>query len=120
MGYASTVVAALLIGPLTWSHSLLLLLLASPIFWAASRQITTRVALVIIAAILSINPRFYWTDALKSGEMNVAKPALILGAISVQFYALALLFIIGIVLTATSPGNVGSCARDGTPPGGEE
>jgi len=52
LGYASTVVASLLIGPLTWGHSLLLLPLPFSIFWASARGRATRVALVTIALIL--------------------------------------------------------------------
>lgn len=97
MSFATTIVACLLLGPLTWSHSLLLLLLAIPIFWSYSISKSIRIALVAIAFILAIDPRFLWSFVLS--DDLIATPRQSLTVFSLQFYALALLFAIGIGIT---------------------
>lgn len=89
LGYGAAVVAMLLISPVTWSHSLLMLILPGAILWRDLRSPASRACLVAIVAVLAVHPGFFVSRlALPTDGSGVATAAQSLGVVSLQFYSL--------------------------------
>jgi hypothetical protein len=96
--FGLAVVVMLLASPITWDHSLVILLLPLAIMWArlpAGRLAVTFWALV---SVLSVGAgTFYWGESMR-GAKKAPTPFQVVSNLSVQTYALAGVFGLGVVL----------------------
>ena len=100
LAFASTLTAMLLVSPVTWDTSLLLLLVPMTVI-AASRQNRLsrwmQVALMLLLVIVWL-PQPLMTILLTGGRtMTVVPPSFLLGVGSVKFYALLGTFAVGLL-----------------------
>jgi hypothetical protein len=97
--FAAVVVGMLLLAPVTWEHSLLLLLLPLAVFWkcwpAASRP---HRVLQVLTVVLLLSPRFYYQMFRVGGDSAsgraLASTAQTVLVLSLQTYALLAVFVL--------------------------
>jgi hypothetical protein len=99
LGFGLTVIAMLLVSPVTWEHYFLELLVPLAVLGrrlppsGASRNLFR-----LILVLLWVQPRWLWDLAIPGGWLDgTAVPWQTLTVLSVQFYALTGLFILGVV-----------------------
>jgi hypothetical protein len=91
--FAATVVGMLLLTPVTWEHSFLLLLLPMAIFWADSPAASMqRRVLVVLSVVLLVNPAIFYPfcriEGLSPTSRVFCSAPQVLVVLSVQCYAL--------------------------------
>lgn len=97
--FAAVVVGMLLLAPVTWEHSLLLLLLPLAIFWKCwpARSRRHRV-LQVLTVVLLLSPRFYYQVFRVGGDpapgRALASTAQTVLVLSLQTYALLAVFVL--------------------------
>jgi hypothetical protein len=99
LAFASTVVAMLLVSPVTWDTSLPLLLVPITVIGRSSAMLRCRFMPTILILILAVvwSPQQVLTKVALAGRtVHVASWAFMLGAPSLKFYALFALFILGL------------------------
>jgi hypothetical protein len=99
--FAAAVVGMLLLAPVTWEHSFVLLILPIGIFWADSPAGSMqRRALVFLSVVLLINPALFYPlcriDNLQPSSRAFCSTPHVLAVLSVQCYALISLFVIAL------------------------
>ncbi len=106
LAFALCLTAMLLVSPITWPHSLLLLLLPMVLWWRALRTEPgiLRLEFVICLIVFWINPRHLWNLVMRAPPQEewfrvTAQPWQVLTGISIPFYALLGFFVLGWVMT---------------------
>ena len=104
LSFSLCLVAALLLSPLTWAHYVVLLFLPLVLLWRNARNESNayRVAFAIWVALLWIPAGLFWMLAIPELRklpwwQATAHPWQVLTAISLQFYALVGVFVLGAI-----------------------
>ena len=102
VAFGVTTTTMLLLAPVAWDHYMLLLILPVTQLWIARATVRRgRILLLLILACLWLNPLFFWNALLPVPTVinNAAGAALwSLVAVSLQFFALIGLFLLGLKL----------------------
>jgi len=97
IAFGLAVTAMLLVSPVTWDITLLLLLVPiSVLACGAGRLCWTSIPLVLIMLLIWLPQPLLTNIGLAGGWIDIATPGFILGAASVKFYALLAVFGLGI------------------------
>jgi hypothetical protein len=98
LAFALAMVGMLLVSPVTWDHYFLLLALPVLVVWQAlpSRGIA-RPAFALVPAILSLNLAWFFQLIPGGRTAGWAGPGQVLAVLSLPFYALVALFVVGLV-----------------------
>jgi hypothetical protein len=113
LGYGLTLIALLLVSPVTWEHYFLLLLVPLAVIWQRlPTSVPARIGFGLIVTLLWIQPRWLWNLAIPGTWLyGTARPWQTLTVLSLQFYALVALFALGVGLAYKASG------KEGTGPG---
>ncbi len=96
LGYACAIIAMLLLSPVTWSHSLLMLILPILIFWRRRSSVSGRVLLVGLVILISVDPKISWSLIARDGGSPETTPLGSLVVASLACYALLGLLVMGL------------------------
>lgn len=96
VGYATAIIAMLLLSPVTWSHSLMMLILPVLLLWSSEKSWSGRALLAGLVIVLSIDPKLTWSLISHDGDSPVASPLESLLVASLPCYALVGLFLKGL------------------------
>lgn len=119
LAFATTMIGMLLVSPVTWDTSLLLLL--APIAIIACSNNDTKlpwmpIALALVLPIIWL-PQPFLTMILTGGQtVTIAPPSFLLGAASLKFYALLGIFVLGLVALRADIANMHRGLGDGATP----
>jgi hypothetical protein len=100
LAFAITMTAMLLVSPVTWDISLLLLLVPVSVIGCHTANLQggwISIALVLILPIVWLPQPLLTTLVTAGRTIDVAPPSFLLGAASLKFYALVAIFILGLV-----------------------
>ncbi len=111
--FSVTIIAMLLVSPITWDHYFLLLLLPFLIFWKyMSPNLLLRCVLFGLIIVLTfVNPKWIWDATIPgagelsqgTGATSVAQPIQVITVLSYQFYGLLALFLLSLSLRMKTP-----------------
>lgn len=96
LGYACAVIAMLLLSPVTWPHSLVMLILPFLILWRSERSVFGRVLMAGLIILLSVDPKVSWSLISSVDGPPEASPLGSLVVASLPCYALSGFFLMGL------------------------
>jgi hypothetical protein len=103
LAFSLAMTAMLLVSPITWDHYFLLLLVPLTIVWIRLPATgMARAVFTLIVVAFWLPPRLLSRVLLQGEGTGIATPAQALSVLSLQFYALLALFLLGIVVARRS------------------
>lgn len=116
LAFGLSIIAILLLSPITWDHYFLLLLLSFAVLWKVlpANRIRRYGVIAAVVILTTINPKWIWDLTVPgdgeyvmapSAVLSVATPGHVLTVISYQFYGLLTLFVFTLLSRPAATGD---------------